>query len=402
MSFLLLRNLINNSILALKTKKLTVKEIFNLFLLISALHGFLFCILILFSKNGREKSMLFINLLVLTISLNNIQSWIITKNFFIKYFFLDYVHIPWHFLIAPFFYMFLIHYLEIKEQSKNILKIILPIFITIISIRIGFVSFFSDTDSSEIVYLFEKYTSYEEIFSLLVSLTIFSYSFKILTRKEKLFSKILSFDSLKWIYTFFKLGLFTYLFWIIALAITVALNFKEFIYSYYPLRVLTTVLIYWIGYQAILQLRLLKERKDLRKKLNFPSSSIQELKIDKGKDVESRLLFDKVEALLKEKKLFIEPKLTIDFLANEVDANSNKLSNCIKQFSEKNFNDYINEFRITLAKELLNNKSYKNYTINAIGLESGFNSKSSFYHTFKKHTNLTPSEYQKLLKLKAE
>mgnify|MGYP003683568943 CR=1 FL=1 len=340
--------------------------------------------------------MIFINLLVLTISLNNIQSWILTKNFFIEYFFLDYVHIPWHFLIAPFFYMFLIHYLEIKEQSKNLLKIILPLFIVIVSIRIGFVSFFSDTDSSEIAYLFEKYTSYEEIFSLIVSLIIFSYSFKILTSKEKLFSKILSFDSLKWIYTCFKIGLFTYIFWIVALAITVALDFKEFIYSYYPLRIFTTILIYWLGYQAIMQLRLLKERKELRKKLNFPNKEIQEKVIEK--DSEQKVLFNKIKNILIDKKLYTEPKLTVDFLAEKVDINSNRVSNCIKQFSKKNFNDYINEFRIELAKNLLVDENYKNYTITSIGLESGFNSKSSFYYSFKKYTGLTPLEYQKSLR----
>ena len=342
--------------------------------------------------------MVFINLLVISISLNNIQSWILIKDFFIKYFFLDYVHIPWHFLIAPFFYMFLIHYLAIEKQSKNILKIIIPLFITIISIRIGFVSFFSDTNTTDIAHLFEKYTTYEEIFSLIISLTIFGYSFQILSKKEKLFSKILSFDNLKWIYTFFKLGLFTYLFWIIALAISVALNFKEFIYSYYPLRVLTTVLIYWIGYQAILQLRLLKERKSLRKQLNFKSVT-EDSNFKKGdeKDADKKLLFEKVKLLINEKKLFIEPKLSVDFLANEVDINATKLSNIIKQFSDKNFNDFINEFRIELAKELLKNEDYKNYTITSIGLESGFNSKSTFYATFKKNTGFTPTEYQKSL-----
>ena len=377
---------------------MSVKEIFNLFLLVSALHGFLFCTIILFSKNRKEKSMLFINLLVLIISLNNIQSWILAKNFFIEYFFLDYVHIPWHFLIAPFFYMFLIHYLEIEKRSKNLLKIILPIFVIIICIRIGFVSFFSDKNTADIAYLFEKYTSIEEIFSLIVSLIIFAYSFQILSKKEQLFTKILSFDNLKWIYTFFKLGLLTYIFWIIALAITVALDFKEFIYSYYPLRVLTTVLIYWIGYQAIIQLRLLKERKHLRKKLNFAPVAEEPLNSGEEKDGDKKILFDKIEALIQEKKLFIEPKLNVEFLAKEVDVSAYKLSNTIKLFSGKNLNDYLNELRIDLAKELLIHEEYKNYTITSIGLESGFNSKSTFYATFKKHTGFTPAAYQKSFK----
>lgn len=71
-------------------------------------------------------------------------------------------------------------------------------------------------------------------------------------------------------------------------------------------------------------------------------------------------------------------------MANELDISVHKLSSTIKLFSEKNFNDYINDFRIALAKELLIHKDYKNYTITSIGLESGFNSKSTFYATFKK------------------
>jgi len=57
--------------------------------------------------------------------------------------------------------------------------------------------------------------------------------------------------------------------------------------------------------------------------------------------------------------------------------------------------DFMNEHRINLAKHLLRNHAYQQYTITSIGLESGFNSRSAFYHTFKKHTGVTPSAYQK-------
>lgn len=374
----------------------THESVFNLFLLISAIHGFLFSSIILYSKNGREKSMIFINLLVLTISLNNIQSWILAKDFFVEYFFLDYVHVPWHFLIAPFFYMFLIHYLEIEKRSKNLLKIILPVFVLIICIRIGFVSFFSDQETGDIAFLFEKYTSFEEIFSLLVSLTIFVYSFQILSKKEKLFTKILSFDNLKWIYTFFKLGLLTYVFWIVALAITVALNFKEFIYSYYPLRVLTTVLIYWIGFQAILQLRLLKQRKKIRKTLQTKISALPEREnLTNEITAVDNTLFIKINTFINQHQKFTEPKLSLESLAKELNISPSKLSASINSCANKSFNEYINEFRVELAKQLLTDADYNNYTITAIGLESGFNSRSTFYYTFKRITGKTPSKHQK-------
>jgi AraC-like DNA-binding protein len=61
----------------------------------------------------------------------------------------------------------------------------------------------------------------------------------------------------------------------------------------------------------------------------------------------------------------------------------------------KNNNNFINEHRINLSKNLLRNQAYQQYTITSIGLESGFNSKSAFYHTFKKQTGVTPSAYQK-------
>jgi AraC-like DNA-binding protein len=360
------------------------------------MHGFLFCLVILFSKNGREKSMLFINLLILVISLNNIQSWILIKDFFIEYLFLDYIQIPWHFLIAPFFYMFLIHYLEIEKRSRNILKIILPIFTLIISIRIGFVSFFSAINTIEIAHLFEKYTTIEEIFSVVVSLTVFGYSFQALSKKEKLLTKVLSFDNLKWIYTFFKLGLFTYFFWIIALAITVALDFKEFIYSFYPLRVLTSVLIYWIGYQSIIQLRLLKERKAIRKTIQTKISNISEKKeINDDLNSREKNLFIKINTFINRYQKFTEPKLSLESLSKEFKISPNKLSAIINRYANKSFNDYINEFRIELAKKLLVDQAYKKYTISSIGLESGFNSKSTFYATFKKITGTTPSKFQK-------
>ncbi|NJN50097.1 MAG: AraC family transcriptional regulator [Polaribacter sp.] len=60
-----------------------------------------------------------------------------------------------------------------------------------------------------------------------------------------------------------------------------------------------------------------------------------------------------------------------------------------------NFTDFINQFRVDFAKQMLGNKEFKNYTITAIGLEAGFNSKSSFYAIFKKFTNVTPLEFQK-------
>ena len=385
---------------------MTVTDFFNFFLLISALHGFLFCLLLLFSKNGKKKSLVYINLLVLTISLNNIQSWILAKNFFIEYFLLDYIQTPWHFLIAPFFYMFLIHYLKIETQSRNILKLIIPVFLVLIFIKLAFFNFFSDKQADNFLYIFEKYTLIEEIISLVVSLSVFGYSYYILTKKEDLFDKILTYDNLKWVYTFFKLGAFTYIFWISAVSITVYLNFQEFIYSYYPLRVLTTVLVYWIGYQSVFQLKVLNERKYIRNQIQtkpskeYPNAITTDVKSLKASDDNLNIPATIIESVLAELELFETEKrylyknITLGSLAAKLNTNANYLSKIINHYQNTSFSNYLNNLRINnIVHQLEINPMIREFTIKAIAHEAGFNNSDSFSKVFYKVKGVKPSQY---------
>jgi AraC-like DNA-binding protein len=98
-------------------------------------------------------------------------------------------------------------------------------------------------------------------------------------------------------------------------------------------------------------------------------------------------------SLIAERKMFLNPQLTLAETAKELNVTTHALSQVINEKFNKSFNVYINELRIESAKILL--ISNKNFTIEGIGYESGFNSKSSFFTVFKKLTGQTPSEYQK-------
>lgn len=366
-------------------------EFFNLFLITSAIYGFVFSTVLFFSKNGKDKSMLFLNFLILAISFNNLQSWILAKNFFQHKFSLAYIQIPWHFLIAPFFYMFLMYYLGIKEKRRRILHTIILVFITAILLQIGFVLVYQGIYSISILNtIFEKYTSIEEIVSFFVSISVFLYSFYIFKTKQKLYSKILSFDKLQWIYTFFKLGTICYILWVIALIVKLEMSFSGFLFSYYPLRIATTLLIFWIGYQAVIQLQILKDRKNIRTTLNK-----EKIKVAIDESIEKTAVFEKIENYILTHQKFTDPKISRDVLAKEMNMGKNKLSSIINQVTNQTFRDYIGELRVEFAKRLLIDEKYQKYTITAIGLESGFNSKSTFYHVFKKHTGKTPLQFKK-------
>ena len=70
------------------------------------------------------------------------------------------------------------------------------------------------------------------------------------------------------------------------------------------------------------------------------------------------------------------------------------LSVLINHHLNQHFFDFINEYRIQKAMQILKNPSKKKLTILEILYEVGFNSKSSFNTAFKKHTNQTPTEFR--------
>ena len=115
----------------------------------------------------------------------------------------------------------------------------------------------------------------------------------------------------------------------------------------------------------------------------------------KNKELNDNIIEDIKQKILliREKELFLNPNLTLDETAKELKTSKHLLSQYLNERLGKSFTYFINEYRIEKAKELL--QSQTNYTIEGLGYESGFNSKSSFFATFKKITGKTPSEYQK-------
>ncbi len=376
---------------------MNISDFFNLFLIVSAVIGFGLSLFMFFSKYGKDKSLLFLNLMILTISLNNFQSWALERNLFQHKFMLDYIQIPWHFLSAPFFYAFLMNYLDIAGKQKKLLPYFIPVFLILCAAQISFVVFHSGTGTKEeLNYAYERYTSIEEVISLVGSLFAFIYSYIILRYKENLFQKILSFDNLKWIYNFFRLTSLAYLLWIFALVIKFSLNFTGFLFSYYPLRISTTIIIFYLGYQGLKYLTILKERKDIRSGIeedNNKENLSNNVKEDYRSKYEEQFL--NIDLYIKTNKKFLQPKYTLQNLAKEVGLGASTLSAIINNNAKKSFIDYINEMRVEQAKRLLLNPKYEGYTIASIGLESGFNSKSAFYDVFKKHTLHTPLAFKK-------
>lgn len=94
-------------------------------------------------------------------------------------------------------------------------------------------------------------------------------------------------------------------------------------------------------------------------------------------------------------KLYLDPSLTLSALSYKIGISTHELSYVINNGLGKNFYQFINELRTEEAKLLLLSEDMKHLDMFGVAIRAGFNSKTTFYTTFKKATNLTPKEYIK-------
>lgn len=104
--------------------------------------------------------------------------------------------------------------------------------------------------------------------------------------------------------------------------------------------------------------------------------------------------FDDIEELMEE-DYYCNGDISLKDVAKSLDASPNLVSKLINSKTGMNFNDYINQKRIHVAKSRLLDEKYGHLTVEAIGNTVGFKSKSAFYTAFKKHVGQSPSAFAK-------
>lgn len=107
------------------------------------------------------------------------------------------------------------------------------------------------------------------------------------------------------------------------------------------------------------------------------------------------LQFENVDWFLDDQAYYCGQDISLKSLASELNTNANTISKLINSKTGMNFNDFINQKRIQLAKARLLDDEFLHLTVEAIGHSVGFRSKSAFYNAFKKHVGSSPSSYMK-------
>ena len=102
-----------------------------------------------------------------------------------------------------------------------------------------------------------------------------------------------------------------------------------------------------------------------------------------------------LNSYMEEEKPYLNSNLSLRILAEELNLQPNSLSWLINNEFGKNFNEYINSYRLEAFKIKVVSEEYRHLTLLGLAFECGFNSKSSFNTIFKKEIGMTPKAYQK-------
>ncbi|MDP2302215.1 MAG: helix-turn-helix domain-containing protein [Ignavibacteria bacterium] len=172
------------------------------------------------------------------------------------------------------------------------------------------------------------------------------------------------------------------------------LNFISYEDGDYLMYITLTVIIYFLGYYGIKQKPILSNENPISQiettlttKPKYATSSL--------KDIGKEKLIKRLAESMEDEKPYLNENLTLKELANKLETTPNNLSQIINEKFNKNFYEFINEYRINEVKSLLADPKYSHYSMLGIAFECGFNSKSTFNSVFKQFTGKTPTEFKK-------
>jgi AraC-like DNA-binding protein len=155
------------------------------------------------------------------------------------------------------------------------------------------------------------------------------------------------------------------------------------------------VFTYWLGYHTINQNEIYDQLPG-----DFSMESVtpgqNRYKNSRLTAADKKLYADRIEELMLREKPYLNNALTLTALADKADLKPIYLSQVLNEEFKENFYAFINRHRIQESQRLLKDSRYKNYNIQAIAIEAGFNSNSTFNKAFKELVGMSPSAYQKV------
>lgn len=185
--------------------------------------------------------------------------------------------------------------------------------------------------------------------------------------------------------------------------VTMGLSLNMLVYAGIYLSILQSGYIdYWKGYFVLsvvvyfLSVFGYSQTVQLSSRLAFPALPSSEAQKEGPTIIDDQELGKLKERLLEymdREQPFLDPEITLNDLAEQLGIPPGQLSRIINQGFSCNFSEFINRYRVAHVQQLLQQGEAQQFTLLAIALNSGFNSKATFNRAFRKHTGKSPGEY---------
>lgn len=107
---------------------------------------------------------------------------------------------------------------------------------------------------------------------------------------------------------------------------------------------------------------------------------------------------DRLVALMETEHPYREGDLMLQDLAGALGISPHNLTEVLNTQLGQSFYDFVNGYRVREVQVRLTDPAFAEWTVLAIGMEAGFNAKSSFNAAFKRHTGMTPTQYRQRAK----
>jgi AraC-like DNA-binding protein len=152
-------------------------------------------------------------------------------------------------------------------------------------------------------------------------------------------------------------------------------------FDWYPIYVPITILIYWLGIKGyIISWQHLVT--DKRTETMLPAATA----------APAVALLTKA---MEEDRLYLDAALTLPMVARHTGIAPKVISAVLNQHLHKNFNEYVNEYRVALFKEKILQEEAGQLTITGVAYDCGFSSQATFQRVFRQFTGMSPSEYKR-------
>jgi AraC-like DNA-binding protein len=151
--------------------------------------------------------------------------------------------------------------------------------------------------------------------------------------------------------------------------------------NWYPIYLPLVILIYWLGVKAFMEQSVAKQ-----KSATFSNTLSKET-------IETTMAV--LIKTMETDKMFLKPELSLSLLSDGVNIPQKTISAVLNQHMHKNFNEFVNDYRLQAFKEKLSQTDLQHLTIAGIAAECGFNSQATFQRIFKEAEGISPSVYVK-------